>query len=185
MKHPLPQRLLHTLAPGLLVLVACAQLTLVRTHHLTPWKGGGFGMFSTFDSPSARTLRLVLLTPEGEVGIAIPTLHVPQKRLLNLPNTALLTDLAEQTARGSWLVYTPEQLAAARRVLPAEIRRQFARNGPSPEPAAFPQARFLAGLEGARPEILGVRAEVWRLLYDADASQLRPELVNTATVDAP
>jgi hypothetical protein len=33
----------------LLLVVACLQVYLVRTRDLSPWKGGGFGMFSTND----------------------------------------------------------------------------------------------------------------------------------------
>jgi len=44
------------IAPTLLVLVACIQFFLVKSHNLTQWKGGGFGMFSTFDKPSERIL---------------------------------------------------------------------------------------------------------------------------------
>ena len=75
MRLRLPDRLLSSLAPGLLVLVACVQLTLVRTSDLTAWKGGGFGMFSTYDAPTSRALRLVLLTEEGEAVVAFPDLR--------------------------------------------------------------------------------------------------------------
>ena len=168
-------------APGLLILVATVQLTLVQTHHLTPWKGGGFGMFSTFDSPSARTLRLTLETTEGAAVVAIPKLHVPQKRLRNMPDTRLLEDLAERTAALPWRVYAPEQIAAARRSLPGEIRRQVTRHPPD-EPLAFPTDRPLRGVTGQSPEVLGVRAEVWRWRYDAATHQLQAEVLNTAVI---
>jgi hypothetical protein len=54
-------------APLVLIGIACLQLYLAHSHHLTPWKGGGFGMFSTVDSQGARFLRIYLLTAEGEV----------------------------------------------------------------------------------------------------------------------
>jgi hypothetical protein len=39
-------RELAPLAPAILLcVIAIAQLRLTRTEHLTPWKGGGFGMF--------------------------------------------------------------------------------------------------------------------------------------------
>src|SRR5690554_3498707 len=110
MNRILPRWLLTWLAPGLLVVVACIQLALVRTQDLTAWKGGGFGMFSTLDSPSARALRVVLLTTEGEALVLFPSVEVRMARLLNMPDTELLTDLAEQTAREEWLVYTRDQL---------------------------------------------------------------------------
>jgi hypothetical protein len=43
------RRYLPHLPALLLLVVACIQVYLVRTQHLSPWKGGGFGMFSTND----------------------------------------------------------------------------------------------------------------------------------------
>ena len=45
-------------APLVLILIACLQIYLTQTQELSRWKGGGFGMFSTLDSPSARFLRI-------------------------------------------------------------------------------------------------------------------------------
>jgi hypothetical protein len=42
----------------LLLLVAVNQFRLVKQRELTPWKGGGFGMFSTTDARNARALRI-------------------------------------------------------------------------------------------------------------------------------
>lgn len=54
------------LAPLLLVIVAGAQLTCVTHHGLTPWKGGGFGMFATINSPSNRFLSIVGTDGDGK-----------------------------------------------------------------------------------------------------------------------
>ena len=47
-------RLRATIPPALLALVACVQIGLARFTPLTPWKGGGFGMFATADGASNR-----------------------------------------------------------------------------------------------------------------------------------
>jgi hypothetical protein len=47
----------------LLCLVAITQVYLTRTSFLTPWKGGGFGMFSTNDSQ--RLVRVWTVGPDG------------------------------------------------------------------------------------------------------------------------
>jgi hypothetical protein len=39
---------------SLLVVVAGAQVTLATTAGLSPWKGGGFGMFATTDDAGRR-----------------------------------------------------------------------------------------------------------------------------------
>jgi hypothetical protein len=44
---------------ALLLAVAGVQVTLTRTSGLSPWKGGGFGMFSTTDDTGRRSRRWV------------------------------------------------------------------------------------------------------------------------------
>lgn len=60
---------LHLVVPAILVTVFCIQFYLVQNHNLTQWKGGGFGMFSTIDSPSERTLKIQLNTDYGPVSL--------------------------------------------------------------------------------------------------------------------
>jgi len=47
-------------------LVAALQMTTAAFTHLTPWKGGGFGMFSTINSPWMRTVTIEAETESGE-----------------------------------------------------------------------------------------------------------------------
>ncbi len=49
-------------APALLVVVATVQLSLALTQELTPWKGGGFGMFATVDEPGTRVIEVSVRT---------------------------------------------------------------------------------------------------------------------------
>lgn len=55
-----------------LVAVAGAQIYMARALHLTPWKGGGFGMFSTLDHVPHRSLRVFVEAPRRSEGIEIP-----------------------------------------------------------------------------------------------------------------
>ena len=48
----------------LLLVVAAIQINLALTEDLTPWKGGGFGMFSTTDGNMFRTLRVFVSAPQ-------------------------------------------------------------------------------------------------------------------------
>jgi len=52
--------------PGLLCLIAASQFATAQITHLTPWKGGGFGMFATTDMPGMRTLSIEGYTDDGE-----------------------------------------------------------------------------------------------------------------------
>lgn len=65
-------RWLPALPAVLLVSVACAQVVLVRARALSPWKGGGFGMFSTLDARPFRYLRVTLTAPQRSEELWIP-----------------------------------------------------------------------------------------------------------------
>ena len=59
-------------APGLLAAVACAQIVAATSGLLSPWKGGGFGMFASVDRTRMRVVRAVLSDGVTEQGVAIP-----------------------------------------------------------------------------------------------------------------
>lgn len=60
------------ITPTILIVVACVQLYNAHFKTLSPWKGGGFGMFSTIDKPENRFLRAYFVTGQGEHPIEIP-----------------------------------------------------------------------------------------------------------------
>ena len=60
------------LPAAVLVVVALAQMTVGRAWGLSPWKGGGFGMFSTLDARPFRYLRVYVTAPERSEELAIP-----------------------------------------------------------------------------------------------------------------
>jgi hypothetical protein len=80
---------------AVLLSVAGAQLVLVRTAHLTPWKGGGFGMFAAVDGGAVRSVRIVVEGPgRSEVLNVPPSLEIDAERAAALPISGLLTRLA-------------------------------------------------------------------------------------------
>ncbi len=56
----------------MLSIVAIAEVRLTRTEMLSPWKGGGFGMFSTTDDGVTRRMGVRVSGPDGERDIALP-----------------------------------------------------------------------------------------------------------------
>ena len=81
---------------ALLVTVACAQVTLARTAGLSPWKGGGFGMFSTTDDAGRRHVRIFVRAPTRSEEIAVPrSLEDAARRAAVLPGNAQLARLAQ------------------------------------------------------------------------------------------
>jgi hypothetical protein len=109
------------LPAALLLAVAAGHAGLVRCCGLSPWLGGGFGMFSTAD---ARDVRVLRLEPRGEREVALPRdLDDEADRAATLPTDARLRALARALAE------RPENAGAALRVEAWE-----ARFGPSLEP---------------------------------------------------
>jgi hypothetical protein len=98
-----PRQRLAALLPAVLLLATAAnQVRLVHQQNLTPWKGGGFGMYSTIDSGAARTVDIVLRTQRGDVRITSDQLARDWRlrRLAELvryaPTEQRLDDLADR-----------------------------------------------------------------------------------------
>jgi hypothetical protein len=62
---PLVVRIAGWLPVLLLFAFVAHHLVRVRRDGLTPWKGGGFGMFSTTDTPWYRRVRIRATTADG------------------------------------------------------------------------------------------------------------------------
>ena len=93
--HASPGVVWRTALPVVLLLaVAAAQVTLARTAGLSPWKGGGFGMFSTTDDAGRRWVRVFVSAAERSEEIAIsPSLEDAALRAAVLPNDAAIERL--------------------------------------------------------------------------------------------
>ncbi|HWP56604.1 MAG TPA: hypothetical protein VNL14_01815 [Candidatus Acidoferrales bacterium] len=79
-------------APLALILVALVQIYKVETLGLTPWKGGGFGMFAFIDS---RFLRLWIVVPQKELPLEVPS-HIDWQieKAKNVPTIGNMRRLA-------------------------------------------------------------------------------------------
>src|SRR5688500_18507513 len=58
--------------PAILLAVFASQIYQVRWNGLNPWRGAGFGMFASVDSPNQRLLRVYLVTRGREFPLSIP-----------------------------------------------------------------------------------------------------------------
>lgn len=80
---------------SLLIMVAAVQVTLATTAGLTPWKGGGFGMFSTTDDGGRRYVRIFVSAAERSEEITVPpSLDDAARRAAALPGDTHLARLA-------------------------------------------------------------------------------------------
>jgi len=133
---------------SLLVVVACGQVTLAMTAGLTPWKGGGFGMFSTTDDGDRRYVRLFVSAVDRSEEITIsPSLSDAARRAAVLPRDAELSRLARRVVERerrhrrpvkmvrieTWRIeYARDTLAATTRLIREFVYRE------DPTPASRP-----------------------------------------------
>jgi hypothetical protein len=113
------RRLLLYLPPVLLVAVAGTQITLSQTRLLVPWKGGGFGMFSSVDREGNRIIRAFLIADGREQPVGLDTidddLARPIAQARACPTSARLTPLIPPWRRQSRSVGGSTAVAAPRR----------------------------------------------------------------------
>ncbi len=136
---------LGALPPLLLVLVASVQIVLVERADLSPWLGGGFGMFSTLDDRGHRHLDIMAEWQGRMRGVIVPEeLADRARRTLALPTRARLLRLARELAERSDLPpgytlrlkvwrngYDPETLQPSSSLLRAVVFRPGAAAGGS------------------------------------------------------
>ena len=174
------------LAPLCLCLVAGLHVYRVYRCDQTPWKGGGFGMFSTVDERTARYARLYLVTPSGELPVRIP--QAWQKRLTEIkaaPSQTALDGLAQRLAGLQWrdprqqweaiclgaAALPPGQPVAGQQLHPTDPWTGLpdAPFGPTLEVEPLPDD---APAEGALA-VASVRLELWRFEFDAPTRTLQ------------
>jgi hypothetical protein len=197
-------------SPLLLCAIACLQIYLAMTKSLSPWKGGGFGMFSTVDSPDSRFLRIYLINDNDETAVVLPDSLAPLGReVQTIPSAALASDLAHRLAVGTWSPYrmidpvrqyqnsqtrqdgeTFAGLAAPADAAPnSNSATDVVKTSPDGQ-VVFPKLLQMRerGAPGSKDEeavpFQRVRVEVWRYVLDVGASQLKATKYLEATADA-
>ena len=95
-------RRIHALPSALLIAVGLQQLFLFETDALSPWSGGGFGMFSSIDAGAARHLHAYQIRPGLHREIQLPvSLHDEARRMLTLPSRPRMRAIAQAIAKVS------------------------------------------------------------------------------------
>jgi hypothetical protein len=126
------------LPPMLLTAVALQQIVLSRRFDMSPWKGGGFGMFASVDAPTQRFMRSYLVVDGRDIPVTLPDrdlLGDSVTRAITLPTAGRLEGLAATLARRSWYlerdsgIASPESGSAgtSTRLRPSAIRLEVFR----------------------------------------------------------
>ncbi|HEX5066888.1 MAG TPA: hypothetical protein VFY49_12290 [Myxococcota bacterium] len=122
----------------LLVLVATAQIVAAKTGPISPWLGGGFGMFATTDSPSRRHLHAVALREGLHEELELPEeLALSVRKAQSFPSQRRLRALAREIE--AWVRETDDPNAAPLEAIAISVYRvRFDRDtlAPSGEPVA-------------------------------------------------
>jgi hypothetical protein len=94
------------IAPVLLIIIACIQIYRAHVFDQSPWKGGGFGMFSSTDAPGARFLRCYLITDREDVPVYVPhRFRKPVRLARTVPTRENLSRVAQALAASTWVPY--------------------------------------------------------------------------------
>ena len=184
------------LAPLCLLLVAGFQVGRVWLASQTPWKGGGFGMFSTVDAESARFLRCYLITAESRLPLALPpALDKSVAELKAAPSPGGLKQLAVKLARQEWRWRDERQRQEAATIAEHEgVAITAASLRSSPPPATTSDDSLPGRQHVLEPIALGtndssavdfaaVKVECWRYRYDRRGGILRGEIIASAAAD--
>jgi hypothetical protein len=196
-------------SPLLLCAIACLQIYLAMTKSLSPWKGGGFGMFSTVDSPDARFLRIYLVNGHEETAVLLPdNLKKLGREVQTIPSAALASDLARRLANGTWAPY--RMTDPVRHYQNTQSDRETLGGLVGPSDAATPNSSNAADIVKTLPDgqvvfpkllrmrekgaplskgeeavaFQRVRVEVWRYSLDVGSSQLKASKYLEVTADA-
>ncbi len=169
----------------LLVVVAICETTASHHGNLTPWKGGGFGMFSTYDSVDARFPKAYLLTDHGEIPVLVPERLSRDRQIAQTwPDNSRLDQLAEKMTQLYWLrghgvwagLESKELRAKYPEYLTLTNRPRQVFSSVKPE---------LYGKEYDQIPVRGVRIEMWRVRMDPSGTILQSELWMSATKSTP
>lgn len=172
------------------LLIATAQMLNAKLGTLTPWKGGGFGMFSSIDSPTNRAL--VIRGIEADTNKTFRLRPAPT----GTDDEALgWTSIARTTTKPSvdamTRVGTAALLSGCRdATLTSGPRSDFLSREFRPLNSGFehrePSLELLGSGRGCRVLLQSVQVDVYRLRYSSESSTLSLEAVlPTVTVSRP
>lgn len=182
------------IAPLCLAMIAMGQIRNARSSSLSPWKGGGFGMFSSVDSQAARFLHIYLITGKGEIPVAAPAALAAKSEPLKVsPNRERIDQFAQRLTELRFVDLDRKWHKIDRQVKSQDGQHATTRDAlysESSEPARSSWQSHgrltgvrAAGVSAADEVVLfqAIRVEVWRLVYDQTTNQLLTQKIIEST----
>jgi hypothetical protein len=162
----------------LLVVVALAQKYLLVNHAATPWKGGGFGMFSSADDVEHRFEKVFIQTRCGEIQVQTPP-ALSEIGLLarTIPSPTNLSSFGQHLTRLNWYVRHTKPLDTPFDPSDCDAFVSSMQSGAGVRALTTPSS---AGADSKLP-ISAVRIEIWRTAIGNQGSELGSKLIRTAT----
>jgi len=160
------------LMPVVLAAVAFFQMHRTRIYVTTPWKGGGFGMFSTIDFPPARVHRVYLVRNGVVLPVALDARFDEAMRLMrNIPQLEVLQNVGRELGAFRW-VFTRSRYTDSDAVF---------RDGGGQGIEVLGHGERIP--DGTRElSYDAVRVEVWRYTFDVAQGQAGIQLISDASV---
>lgn len=118
------------LVPGLAIAVAIGHAAYAGAKGLSAWKGGGFGMFSTIDTPGNRAIECIARLDDGEevvVAFEGSGADLPLRRLRTLPMRADMEAIARRLMDGGLQEVDDQRCLRASALVTHEGGRPFPR----------------------------------------------------------
>jgi hypothetical protein len=159
--------------PIVLILVALNQIHWAHTRDLTPWKGGGFGMFASVDLLTYRPIKAEFVTDAGTIPIEVHDFrdasdHASKlyTNARGLPDDRRLRQFAHLMFEAEWTVTDGV----------AEFASWL------DDPDAGPVVHDTDG--GGQLEVERMDMEIWRVTYERGDEFIIPELIRTFHIAA-
>lgn len=171
------------LVGSLLILVASVQLGLTHFAGLSPWKGGGFGMFAVIDAPATRVLCAEGFDAQGRRYRLDPWSSLSRgeaRELQSFPSAEALSRLGQDLAGSEFVIASNRVFAALERLKAEnpEIQVQLQNLGEHDQMLY----RVRRADDPVVPGRMGVRfvrveLQMWRLRFDHRSHRLWSEPV--------
>jgi hypothetical protein len=143
-----------------------AQHCLVHRHHLDPWKGGGFGMFSDLPRSQNRVLRVDFQSDQHSIE-QFPISELEEgyqsreRKLLVFPTKRRLKSFANELKQREWVIH--DDGASTRLMLREKATGQVDDLTPFP--------------------LQAVKVHMWEYVFNAEKQQLERQSLLSVTTD--